>query len=706
MTRKAAPILFILFIFLSAIATADERPGDRGSQVCGEVQLETAVMVASDGPFRNHGQLMRTINEFLNPRIQDRQITGRCAGCIRNQWAQGIDPAEQDACGEESVEGTIRDLATAEFERIRGLIDPTDTTAPEVRFIGSRIEAVSDRWVYVLDRAGRQIFRPVEVLPHMLSAFENPLGPDLDMWQQQRVPEQTVGWAQELALAAFGAGYVFDQDTKIIPVKELVTSAPMGSEVVRQYEGRTSVLFRPASLEEDLAVTYRASYNRNAEGEPITDVRPLEVPSRAYETAVSFAPSGSVVRVESGYLAETAAEFVDLYRQALAGGLLVPQPLRYESTLALGTFFSPNEPRLELTAYSFEGEQFLDTRACEDPENCNPFSPFEPLEYYCFDSPFSLDVNFEIRPSRQYRFFTFDVWHDYGRVNGFRGNWDFELGGWEIDQAKIQVHGDLQDYDLLFPPERLHFHEACDKQIYPYWHSTGNRLEQSFYDDLESCHVAMINTHGGPINLNRVGRPTFQFLRDRDQWATLHEPGDDGLGTGKLRYLLLQTCSSVNWRNNFRNDPKTLFTDWMNEHVADGVRAVGGFDGCLVGGTQTGWRFFGHYHNDESFSQAWIAMGLEEYECNMPIVVAYGSDEDDAARTLFDGRFTSVRGETGWVMAVEPITEEHLEPRACCMPPGADRTCTMKSHFDCEASGGEPLDCGTSCLVEWEKCVE
>ena len=118
----------------------------------------------------------------------------------------------------------------------------------------------------------------------------------------------------------------------------------------------------------------------------------------------------------------------------------------------------------------------------------------------------------------------------------------------------------------------------------------------------------------------------------------------------------------------------------------------------------TGWRFFGHYHAGESISQSWIAMGLEEYDCNMPIMVAYGEDEEDAASVLFDGRFSTVRGRTGWAMAVEPVTERHLEPRACCIATSAGPSCVELTHSQCDAEGGQPLDCGNTCEEFGEKC--
>jgi hypothetical protein len=141
----------------------------------------------------------------------------------------------------------------------------------------------------------------------------------------------------------------------------------------------------------------------------------------------------------------------------------------------------------------------------------------------------------------------------------------------------------------------------------------------------------------------------------------------------------------------------------MNRHAAEGIRTIGGFDGGRIGGETTGWRFFGHYHLGESISQAWINMALEEYECNAPVMLAYGTSENNAAETLFDGRFTKTRVHANWAIAVEPLTEELLAPRGCCRrairPPCIDMT-----HAECEASGGEPLDCGKRSAEHYEDC--
>jgi hypothetical protein len=705
MSRHTVAVIVATLMLGLAVPAGAQDPGDEGSEACRVAQLAVYDLVANEGPYPNHGQLMKALNAFLNVEIQDGAITGACAACILRQFAQQIPVEEQTACGTDPVSKIVEDFAIDQFESLRALVDPDDTSPPVASVVGSHLEVASDAWVYVLDTTGRQVLRPVAVTPHLESAFAYDISADLDGWAQQRVPAPTISLAKEIALAAFGTEYVFDPATRVVPSRELITSKAIEWEMVRAYEGRTTVLFQPMLPDEPTAESYGAFLEFSAEGEPGVRTVAYQVPSRSYDTAITFAPAGHVMRVESGFTTPEVRDMVGLFQQALIDGSIFRQPVLYDDTMRLATFFNADEPRLELTAYSYEGEPFLDpNHFCWVPALCNPYYPFTPFDY-CYNSPYAPDVDLEIRPSREYRYHTFNIWNEYGREGGIRGNWLRDSVAWEIPNATVQVHANLRDYALLEPPARIKEFEMCDEEEYPFWHSVGNKLEQGFFDDLESAQVAMINTHGGPLWSHRIGRETFQFMRNYDEWVTLHEPGDDALGTGLLRHLFLETCSGINWRNNFKGDIKNLVVDWMSPGVADGLRTVGGFDGGRVGGQVTGWRFFGHYHKGESISQAWFNMGLEEFDCNVPIVVAYGNTEQDAAATLFDGRFSHASAGTGWAIAAEPITERYLQPRGCCLNTSVGPTCVELDHADCEAFGGLPLDCGTNCAEHGKQCL-
>lgn len=679
-------------------------PGDTGSAECRDVQLAVYDAVENDGPYKNHGQVMKAVNRLVNEKKKDGTISGRCAACIREQFARKIPREHQKPCGLDVEARAILDFATGAFERIRNIVGPEDSTTPTVRFVGTHVEVKSESWVYILDSVGHQVFRPIAAHPHIISTFSNDISPILEEWAQQTVPPITVRMAKDIALLTVEAEYVFDPATAIVPVRELITSKSLHSDTVRSYEGRTIVLFRPVTADEDMMTSYMSSFGVSRDGSTTVRTTPVDVPSRSYDTAITFSPSGDVMRVESGFVAPEVHDVVTSYQQALIMGSLPQEPYFSDWGLRFGTFFSPEEPRLELTAYSYEGERFLnpDLQYCWLWPFCNPFLPYAPYSY-CYNSLYAPDVNLFIRPSRQYGFNTFNIWHLYGRKGGIRGNWHEWSQSWDIPDVKVQVHANLEDYETE-DGHHITIVTTCDDEEYPFWHSSGNKLKKPFYDDLESCHVAMINTHGGPIWSHRSGRDTFQFMRNYDEWVALRDVGDDGLGKGKLRHLFLETCSPMNFRNNWRAAPKNLIPDWMTAGVADGIRTVSGFDGGRMGGQVTGWRFFGHYHTGESISQAWFNMGLEEYSCNVPIMVAYGTTEEDAAHTLFDGRFTQAPVNASWALASEPLTERLLAPRGCCLFTVDGVSCTEVTHSECEALGGQPLDCGTNCAEHFDHC--
>ena len=203
----------------------------------------------------------------------------------------------------------------------------------------------------------------------------------------------------------------------------------------------------------------------------------------------------------------------------------------------------------------------------------------------------------------------------------------------------VVQHKSLKSYGLTSTVTDWVNWEHCDGWAQ---HKTagGLKLQPAFYDDLEWNHIAMISTHGG-IAFCDKGLDFYQFLKERDLWVSLHRPQDKGLGDGNLRHLFLATCSSMNWNHGPKHGEMTnLVSDWMNEHIADGVRTICGADGVLAGAHMNGLKFFNKYRFGESISQAWFDMILDECTCNIPVTVAYGSTEDEAAINLFDGRFT------------------------------------------------------------------
>jgi hypothetical protein len=149
---------------------------------------------------------------------------------------------------------------------------------------------------------------------------------------------------------------------------------------------------------------------------------------------------------------------------------------------------------------------------------------------------------------------------------------------------------------------------------------------------------------------------------------------------------------------------QNLFSDWMNGHVADGIRTICGTDGSYAGTESDGFRFFQYYHQGDTISQAWFNMQLNINSENVPVVVAYGKTEEEAASTLFNWRFTKERAGTGWVVAAELITDHLKTHQACCLTEpdsGANSICIDTSTSACTArsgiSQGENTHCADHC---------
>ncbi len=84
----AVPLMILIACVVAPADALD--PGEVGSVECRLAQLDVFDLVAERGPFKNHGQLMKTINRLLNDRIRGGVISGRCAACIRKQFARKI----------------------------------------------------------------------------------------------------------------------------------------------------------------------------------------------------------------------------------------------------------------------------------------------------------------------------------------------------------------------------------------------------------------------------------------------------------------------------------------------------------------------------------------------------------------------------------------------------------------------------------------
>jgi hypothetical protein len=94
-------LLGLSFVTLSQ-ALAQE-PGSIGTVECREVQLQIQLQIQNtvemEGPYKNHGQLVKTVVHALKSAKKTKLITGKCASCIFTQFVLRIPIEEQKACG-------------------------------------------------------------------------------------------------------------------------------------------------------------------------------------------------------------------------------------------------------------------------------------------------------------------------------------------------------------------------------------------------------------------------------------------------------------------------------------------------------------------------------------------------------------------------------------------------------------------------------
>lgn len=619
-------------------------------------------------------------------------------------------------------EWEVLDFVTYSFKRIRGVVDPEDKTRTKTKFVGSHVEVSSEHWTYVLDSTGQQIFRPIAAYPHLRPSFSKDISSNLSRWLKQPVSQEKVDDAKHIALSTLGVNYLSGREIDIVPTRELIASKSADTQAVKYYEGRTLVLFNPANSD-SIVESYYTSTKQTPEGQTLTSVKPVDLPLRGYETAISFAPEGHVMRIESTFMTEEIQKIVDVFAEGLTNGSIKGLDY-YSDSLRFGSFFSPEEWRFEYNAYSWESEAFrylnpsITSSCSTDPQQYNPKCNPYYEDYYLY-YPACLDVtSFDFdyyRITPHYRNDFWYWWYYNGQTNGIRGNClDFDAetqscNSWKIDNINIILHKNLKSYNVDGKISSYISWKHCDgvwTQNHPYNNFLKYRMEDQFYKDLEQCHIATIFTHGGMAFCFGF----YQFMKERDLWVSLHRYGDDGLGKGNLRHLFLATCSSMNWNHGLKHgEQKNLFSDWMTPHIADGIRTICGSDGGLTGSHFTGLRFFKYYHLNESISQAWFNLQLEECTCNIPVIVAYGNTEDEAAATLFDGRMTKERGGTGWIIAAELITPHLVTHQACCLPGGR---CIDAASYDCVdpvyvkwqtegdvVVGGTPMGSGTQCGI-------
>jgi hypothetical protein len=72
--------------------------GDCTQITCGMAQFITQEVVTSGGPYRNHGQMVKTAAHAANPYLYEGVISQECHSCIVSQFARRIPIEEQQSC--------------------------------------------------------------------------------------------------------------------------------------------------------------------------------------------------------------------------------------------------------------------------------------------------------------------------------------------------------------------------------------------------------------------------------------------------------------------------------------------------------------------------------------------------------------------------------------------------------------------------------
>ena len=486
---------------------------------------------------------------------------------------------------------TIERSARAQFARFRKAVAAGRVGSLRVERMGTFVRAASKDWRYVIDVAGNQTVRPAQNARRVAEALRAPLDDiGLDTAERRRLVAETQRWAKRLCKTEAW------EEANLTVKREIILVRGPDQEHPQQFGGR--VLVR------------------------------LNRPTGKDYFQILFGPGGRPTRVDTNVRTAQVDELVGLLlkvKMEKARGH-ASQPI------SVGTFFDPDEHRFEISAYSYEGEPFLQLT-----QRSNPFGRDH------FDVQHKHLVNVEAyRKSEDYHYWCWRWWHQCGEANGVRGNWDAERERWDYPNVTIQHHRDLKQYALVNgEPTATNKLQQSDGKTYRYPFAVFEQIDPHFYDELDECHVAFLLTHGGQWE----GR--YRFRRGLDVWVEFKPPAGHKLGRGNLRHLFLEDCAGMTC---FRPGEKPhLFNTWMAPGWADGVRTVSGADGEYVAVDRNGWRFFGHYHKGDSISDAWTLALIDECLRNDPASVAFGGSRTEALATLLDGRITDERASAKWM---------------------------------------------------------
>jgi hypothetical protein len=454
---------------------------------------------------------------------------------------------------------------------------------PAVTVFTTYAQATGDKWTLIIDCYGNRIFRPVSLYNHM-----NPLLKEKGQQASQitqvheviikKLLERTSSFARQFTQNDMGWH----------------TITTMKKEVLLQSECPKTVSFHNGRYFIRLSSPDRTSYFQ-----------------------MLFTPAGKPLRVDTNILNSSISRLKDLL---ISYNSETPPPNSTTDPIVMGTFYDPEELRFVFEASNYFSKDFLDP-ATKD----NPFHRNGPVFW------FGTQKYFECEEQKHWCWYW---WNLYGRVNGIRGNWNPSHNSWDFPNMSVAFNNNLADYgyknaDILERKEH-----KLDGITYTHPFGISKTLENRFYEDLEGCQVSVICTHGGFIE------ERMQLRQRYDVWFLLNSDSYK-LGSGKLRYLFIHACSTMNC---FKEElGQALVREWMPARYINGLNTICGSDGNHDTTERDGWRFFGRYNKLDSISDAWAFASIDESLPNAPATVAYGETQNTAAKSLFEGRFTAQR---------------------------------------------------------------
>jgi len=95
----AVAVLSTVLVTSAGVALANDG-AEPGTAACGDAQVAAQDAVEAGGPYKNHGQMVRTAANTTSPLREDGTISEECESCIINQFARRIPIEEQELCGQ------------------------------------------------------------------------------------------------------------------------------------------------------------------------------------------------------------------------------------------------------------------------------------------------------------------------------------------------------------------------------------------------------------------------------------------------------------------------------------------------------------------------------------------------------------------------------------------------------------------------------